>query len=77
MPRYFFDLTVDGAKETDRDGVLLADPMAARLEACRIARDLAAEAGGHAEKDVRVSARGEESGYFCEVELRIIIRDLG
>jgi hypothetical protein len=77
MPRYFFDLTVNGAKETDKDGVVLVDPRAARLEACRIAGELAAEPNGHAEKVVLISARGEESTYFCEVELRIVIRDKG
>ena len=77
MPRYFFDLTVNGAQETDKDGVLLADPQAARLEACRIAGELAAEPNGRREREVLISARGEDSAYFCEVELRIVIRDKG
>jgi hypothetical protein len=75
MPRYFFDLKVNGAPEDDKDGVVLADAQAARLEACRIASQLAAEPGGHSEKEVLVCARGEESAYFCEVELSIVIRD--
>lgn len=74
MPRYFFDVTVNDAKQTDEDGVVLADAAAARMEACRIAGELAAEPNGP-ERQVLICLRGEDSAYFCEVELRIIIRD--
>jgi hypothetical protein len=74
MPRYFFDLTINGTQESDTDGVLLADATAARMEACRIAGELAAEPNGD-EREVLICLRGEDSRYFCEVELSIVIRD--
>lgn len=75
MPTYFFDLTVNGVREQDEAGVPLADPEAAKAEAYRVAGALAAEPNGR-EKQVLIQIRGEESGYFCEVELNVIVRDV-
>jgi hypothetical protein len=76
MPLYFFDLKVNGLGEPDGEGVIFDDPDAAIAEAQRVASELAAEPDGPG-KDVIVGIRGEEGGYFCEVELHITVRKLG
>lgn len=76
MPRYFFDVTVNGAGDSDGDGIILADPDAAAFEAQRVAAELAAEPGGP-NRDVTIGVRGEDGQYICEVELHIVVRKPG
>ena len=76
MPLYFFDVRVNGAGEPDGEGVIFDHPEAAIAEAQRVAGELAAEPDGP-DRDVMIGIRSEEGGYFCEVELHIIVRKLG
>jgi hypothetical protein len=76
MPLYFFDVTVNGAGEPDGEGVIFDAPDAAIVEAQRVAGELVAEPDGP-DRDVTIGIRGEEGGYFCEVELHITVRKLG
>jgi hypothetical protein len=75
MPRYFFDVTINGARDNDGDGVLLADPDTAMTEAQRVAGALAAEPNGP-DKAVTIEIRSEDGAYFCEVELHVVVRKL-
>ena len=46
MPRFYFDLTLDGKPEPDTEGAELDDANAARAEAVRAATDIAKDYAG-------------------------------
>jgi hypothetical protein len=72
MPRFYFDLTLDGKPEPDAEGVELDDANAARAEAVRAATDIAKDyAGKHPNHDLMIRVRSEERQRVATARLSL------
>ncbi|HZB36846.1 MAG TPA: hypothetical protein VE443_02435, partial [Beijerinckiaceae bacterium] len=69
MPRFYFDLVLDGKAERDAEGVELN---AARAEAVRAATDIAKDyAGKHPNHDLMIRVRSEERQRVATARLSL------